>query len=172
MEGYGGGMDGCGYHTFYKQKANNRSHSLLGADRQWSCHAELSATLQRLRRKTNGTLYRSVVDYPCCCFRVLPKGGNESCQSLRHVGVLHDRWRHHLSPPPQFKHGTGGEGNILQLPSPVVSATTTLNIFRPTDLTNTYSVCSQRVFGGIGHRTQAVRSDYPSFMRYKTFIYK
>ncbi|GFV53234.1 hypothetical protein TNCV_1065931 [Trichonephila clavipes] len=28
-----------------------------------------------------------------------------------------DRWRHHLSPPPQFLHGTEGEGNILQSPA-------------------------------------------------------
>ncbi|GFV90221.1 hypothetical protein TNCV_4379361 [Trichonephila clavipes] len=27
--------------------------------------------------------------------------------------------------------------------------------FGPTDLTSTYSVCTRRVFGGIGHRTQA-----------------
>ncbi|GFU31877.1 hypothetical protein TNCV_1111361 [Trichonephila clavipes] len=38
-----------------------------------------------------------------------PKGRNESCHSLRQVGFLSDRWRHHLSPPLQFKHGTGGE---------------------------------------------------------------
>ncbi|GFW63822.1 hypothetical protein TNCV_3744271 [Trichonephila clavipes] len=30
--------------------------------------------------------------------------------------------------------------------------------FGPTDLTSTYSVCTRRVFGGIGHRTQAFRS--------------
>ncbi|GFY26191.1 hypothetical protein TNCV_355071 [Trichonephila clavipes] len=35
---------------------------------------------------------------------------------VRQVGLLHDRWRHHLSPPPQFRHGTGLEGNILQCP--------------------------------------------------------
>ncbi|GFY15251.1 hypothetical protein TNCV_1570621 [Trichonephila clavipes] len=28
-----------------------------------------------------------------------PKGRNESCQSLIQVRLLHDRWRHHLSPP-------------------------------------------------------------------------
>ncbi|GFX37295.1 uncharacterized protein TNCV_76391 [Trichonephila clavipes] len=87
------------------------------------------------------------------------KKGNESCQSLRQVGLLYDRWRHHLSPPPQFRHGTGGEGNILQPPEPVVSAATAHKTFGPTDLTNTYSVCTRRVFGGIGHRTQAFRSD-------------
>ncbi|GFW44979.1 hypothetical protein TNCV_4512931 [Trichonephila clavipes] len=38
-----------------------------------------------------------------------PKGRNESCQSLRHVRLLHNRWRHHLSPPPQFRNGTVGE---------------------------------------------------------------
>ncbi|GFW46134.1 hypothetical protein TNCV_4210131 [Trichonephila clavipes] len=30
--------------------------------------------------------------------------------------------------------------------------------FGPTDLTSTYSVCTRRVFGGIGHRTQVFRS--------------
>ncbi|GFX26220.1 hypothetical protein TNCV_948201 [Trichonephila clavipes] len=30
--------------------------------------------------------------------------------------------------------------------------------FGPTDLTNRYSVCIQRVFAGIGNRTQAFRS--------------
>ncbi|GFV99742.1 hypothetical protein TNCV_5081021 [Trichonephila clavipes] len=29
--------------------------------------------------------------------------------------------------------------------------------FGPTDLTSTYSVCTRRVFGGIGHRTQTFR---------------
>ncbi|GFV17897.1 hypothetical protein TNCV_4494401, partial [Trichonephila clavipes] len=31
-----------------------------------------------------------------------------------------DRWRHHVSPPPQFRHGTEGEGNILQSPALVI----------------------------------------------------
>ncbi|GFW20965.1 uncharacterized protein TNCV_1714721 [Trichonephila clavipes] len=31
--------------------------------------------------------------------------------------------------------------------------------FGPTDLTSTYSMCTRRVFGGIGHRTQAFRSE-------------
>ncbi|GFW01961.1 lipase domain-containing protein [Trichonephila clavipes] len=39
---------------------------------------------------------------------------NESCQSLKQVGLLHNRWRHKLSPPPQFRHGTGGEKNSFQ----------------------------------------------------------
>ncbi|GFT47478.1 hypothetical protein TNCV_3750111 [Trichonephila clavipes] len=30
--------------------------------------------------------------------------------------------------------------------------------FGPTDLTRTYSVCTQRVYGGNGHQTQAFRS--------------
>ncbi|GFW70253.1 hypothetical protein TNCV_3337711 [Trichonephila clavipes] len=30
----------------------------------------------------------------------IPKGRKERCQSLRKVGLLHDRWRHHLSPSP------------------------------------------------------------------------
>ncbi|GFV55785.1 uncharacterized protein TNCV_1509261 [Trichonephila clavipes] len=64
------------------------------------------------------------------------------------VGLLYDRWRHHLSPPLQFRHGTGGEGNILQTPVLVVSAPTAHKIFGPTDLMSTYSVCTRRVFGG------------------------
>ncbi|GFV11756.1 hypothetical protein TNCV_977451 [Trichonephila clavipes] len=31
------------------------------------------------------------------------------CEATIAVGLLNDRWRHHLSPPPQFRHGTGGE---------------------------------------------------------------
>ncbi|GFW01605.1 DDE_3 domain-containing protein [Trichonephila clavipes] len=46
-----------------------------------------------------------------------PKGRKECCQGLRQVGLHYDRFRHHLSPPPQFRHGTGGEGNILQPPA-------------------------------------------------------
>ncbi|GFV58828.1 transposable element Tcb2 transposase [Trichonephila clavipes] len=54
--------------------------------------------------------------------------------------------------------GTGGKGKILQPPALVVSAATTHKTFGPTDLTNTYSVCTRRVFGGIGNRTQAFQS--------------
>ncbi|GFX78708.1 uncharacterized protein TNCV_31481 [Trichonephila clavipes] len=70
------------------------------------------------------------------------------------------RWRHHLSSPPQSWHGTGEEANILQPPAPVVSAATAHRTFRPTDLTSTYSVCTRRVFGDIGHRTKAFRSGF------------
>ncbi|GFU59889.1 hypothetical protein TNCV_4726551 [Trichonephila clavipes] len=45
---------------------------------------------------------------------------------------------------------TRGEGNILQNPTPVISAATVLKVFGPTDLTSTYSVCTRRVFGGTG----------------------
>ncbi|GFW17174.1 uncharacterized protein TNCV_2762971 [Trichonephila clavipes] len=84
---------------------------------------------------------------------------NVATEPVRQVGLLYDRWRHHLSPPPQFsRHGTRGEGNILQPPALVVSATVAHKTFRPTDLTSTYSVCTRRVFGGIEHRTQAFRS--------------
>ncbi|GFT05086.1 uncharacterized protein TNCV_531361 [Trichonephila clavipes] len=72
-------------------------------------------------------------------------------ESVRQVGILYDRWRHHRSPPPQFRHGTGGEGNIHQPPALVVSAVTAHKTFETTDLTSTYSVCTRRVFGGIGH---------------------
>ncbi|GFT31705.1 uncharacterized protein TNCV_231221 [Trichonephila clavipes] len=66
-----------------------------------------------------------------------------------------------MATPPistQFRHGTGGEGNILQHPVPVVSAATIHKTFGPTDLTSTYSVCTQRIFGSIGYRIQVLRS--------------
>ncbi|GFW27668.1 uncharacterized protein TNCV_765501 [Trichonephila clavipes] len=72
-------------------------------------------------------------------------------EPVRQVGLLYDRRRHHRSPPPQFRHGTGGEGNILQSPALVISAATTHKTFGPTDLTSTYSVFTQKVFGGFGH---------------------
>ncbi|GFY04655.1 hypothetical protein TNCV_419111 [Trichonephila clavipes] len=62
------------------------------------------------------------------------------------------------SPPPQFRHGTGEDGKIYKSPALVVSAATSHKTFRPTDLTSMYSVCTRRVFGGIGHQTQAFRS--------------
>ncbi|GFW48724.1 hypothetical protein TNCV_4243051 [Trichonephila clavipes] len=37
-----------------------------------------------------------------------------------HRGKKDDRWRHHLSPIPQFSHGTEGEKNILQSPALMV----------------------------------------------------
>ncbi|GFX46228.1 hypothetical protein TNCV_2298761 [Trichonephila clavipes] len=43
--------------------------------------------------------------------------------------------------------------------SPVpCSRDSTHKTFGPTDLTSMYSVCTRRVFGGIGHRAQAFRS--------------
>ncbi|GFX04118.1 hypothetical protein TNCV_3972671 [Trichonephila clavipes] len=88
-----------------------------------------------------------------------PKERKVSCQSLRQVGLLHDRWRHHRSPSPQFRHETEREGNIIQSSSALVVLAVTIDkTFGPTDLTSTYSVCTRRVFGGIGHRAQALRS--------------
>ncbi|GFV54930.1 uncharacterized protein TNCV_1055371 [Trichonephila clavipes] len=82
----------------------------------------------------------------------IPNGRNESCQTLRQVVLLHNRWRHQLSPPPQFRHGAGGEENIFQLLAPpVVSDVTNHKTFRPTDLMSTYSMYTRTVFGGIGH---------------------
>ncbi|GFX98357.1 hypothetical protein TNCV_4001261 [Trichonephila clavipes] len=57
-----------------------------------------------------------------------------------------------------LEHHTGGNwrgGKYSPVPSTRDSAHDTLG---PTDLTSTYSVCTRRVFGGIGHRTQAFRS--------------
>ncbi|GFV68123.1 uncharacterized protein TNCV_1874051 [Trichonephila clavipes] len=81
----------------------------------------------------------------CCCCHVLPGGKDESYQSMRQVGLLHDRCRHHLSPAPQFWLENGGEGNILQPPAPVVSAATTHKTFGPTDFTRTDSVCTRNL---------------------------
>ncbi|GFS58038.1 uncharacterized protein TNCV_3124971 [Trichonephila clavipes] len=79
-------------------------------------------------------------------------------EPVRQVGLLYERWRHHRSPPTQFRLGTGGEGNILQPPALVVSVAIAHKTFGPTDLMSTYSMCTRRVFGGIGHQTQAFRS--------------
>ncbi|GFV88064.1 hypothetical protein TNCV_3242141 [Trichonephila clavipes] len=72
--------------------------------------------------------------------------------STNYLGEIHrrdDRWRYHLSPPPQFRHGTEGEGSILQSPALV---------FQPTSLSDplmqrarTPCVSIRRIFGGIGH---------------------
>ncbi|GFU27426.1 uncharacterized protein TNCV_3323361 [Trichonephila clavipes] len=86
----------------------------------------------------------------------VPAGSREQKRVLG-VGLLHDRWRHHLSPFPQFRHGTGGKGNILQPSAHMVSAVTAHKTFGLADLTSTYSVCTRRVFSGIRHRTKALR---------------
>ncbi|GFW49060.1 hypothetical protein TNCV_3902571 [Trichonephila clavipes] len=70
---------------------------------------------------------------------------------------LYDRLRYYRSPPPQFRHGTEGEGDILESLALVFSVATACKTFGPTDLTSIYSVCTRRVFGGIGHRKQVFR---------------
>ncbi|GFT12600.1 hypothetical protein TNCV_5093861 [Trichonephila clavipes] len=67
------------------------------------------------------------------------------------------------------RHETGGEGNILQPPALVVSAVTANETFGATDLTSTNSVCTRRVFGGIGHRTQAFQSRVRCSNPYATY---
>ncbi|GFX67616.1 uncharacterized protein TNCV_3933581 [Trichonephila clavipes] len=62
-------------------------------------------------------------------------------EPARWVGLHYDRWRHHRSPTPQFRHGTGRDGNILRAPALVVSTATAHRTFGPTDLTSKYSVC-------------------------------
>ncbi|GFW75764.1 hypothetical protein TNCV_4429471 [Trichonephila clavipes] len=32
---------------------------------------------------------------------------------VRQVGIYYDTWRHNRFPSPQFRHGTGGEKNLL-----------------------------------------------------------
>ncbi|GFX40088.1 uncharacterized protein TNCV_4317241 [Trichonephila clavipes] len=58
-------------------------------------------------------------------------------EPVRQVVLIYDRCRHHLSPPPQFRHGTGGEGNILQSSAPMVSAASAYKTFGPPDLMST-----------------------------------
>ncbi|GFW45881.1 uncharacterized protein TNCV_4496001 [Trichonephila clavipes] len=79
-------------------------------------------------------------------------------EPVRQVG-LYDLWQHHRSSPPQFRHGTGGEGNILQPPALVVSAATAYKTFGPTDLTSMFSACTRMVFGGIESRPFVLESD-------------
>ncbi|GFU34133.1 uncharacterized protein TNCV_3199321 [Trichonephila clavipes] len=79
-------------------------------------------------------------------------------EPMRHFSLLYDRWLLHLFPPPKFRCGTRGQGNILQPPVLMVKAATTHKTFEPTDLTSTYSVCTRMVFGSIGHRNQSFRS--------------
>ncbi|GFT76590.1 uncharacterized protein TNCV_3678271 [Trichonephila clavipes] len=90
-----------------------------------------------------------------------PKGKNESCQSLKQVGLLYDRWRHHLSPPPQFRHGTGGEVNILQHHTRVVSAATAHKTFGPADFPSTTPCVlgGYLVASGIEPRPSGLESD-------------
>ncbi|GFW05101.1 hypothetical protein TNCV_598951 [Trichonephila clavipes] len=69
-------------------------------------------------------------------------------EPARQVGLHYGRWRHHRSPPPQFRHGTGGQGNILKAPA---FPTITHKAFGLTDLTSRDSVRTRRVFS-IGNR--------------------
>ncbi|GFT68354.1 hypothetical protein TNCV_659561 [Trichonephila clavipes] len=85
-----------------------------------------------------------------------PKGRNGSCLNLTQVIFLHDRWRHHLFLPPQLRHETEGERSLAPCIRGFCCAPH--KTFGPSDLTSTYSVCTRRVFGSIGHRTQALRS--------------
>ncbi|GFU68645.1 hypothetical protein TNCV_4982511 [Trichonephila clavipes] len=80
----------------------------------------------------------------------------DSTNSLFEIPRRDDRWRHHLYTLPQFRLGTEGEGNTLQFLCTRDSAHKT---FGPTDLINTYFVCTRRVFGDIRHRAQAFRSE-------------
>ncbi|GFW52180.1 hypothetical protein TNCV_2426271 [Trichonephila clavipes] len=73
----------------------------------------------------------------------------------RSVGLLHDRWRHHLSPPPQFGHGLESREIFYSTLYPWFMLRKT---FEPSDLTSTCSRCTRWVFGGIRHRTQAFQS--------------
>ncbi|GFU99031.1 hypothetical protein TNCV_1614071 [Trichonephila clavipes] len=51
-----------------------------------------------------------------------------------------------------------GREIFFRTPAPVVPAASVHKTFGPTDLPSTYTVGTRRIFGGIGHRTQAFRS--------------
>ncbi|GFY13379.1 hypothetical protein TNCV_2336431 [Trichonephila clavipes] len=77
--------------------------------------------------------------------------------STNYVGEIprrDDRWRHHISPNPQFRHGTEGEGNILQSPTLVIQPTRLSDL-----LTSMYSVCTMSAFGGIEPRPSGLKFD-------------
>ncbi|GFX29599.1 hypothetical protein TNCV_4776711 [Trichonephila clavipes] len=46
----------------------------------------------------------------------------------------------------------------IAIPASVISAVNGHKTFGPTDITRTYSVYTRKVFGGIGHRAQALLS--------------
>ncbi|GFW54530.1 hypothetical protein TNCV_2232041 [Trichonephila clavipes] len=77
------------------------------------------------------------------------KKRKEICHSLRQVRLLHDSWRHHLSPTPQFRHRPEGKEIFSSALHPRFSATAH-STFGLADLTSAYSVCTLRVFGGSG----------------------
>ncbi|GFT15786.1 uncharacterized protein TNCV_4943361 [Trichonephila clavipes] len=54
---------------------------------------------------------------------VLEHHTGDSTNQLGEIPRRDDRWRHHLSPPPQLRHGAEGEGNILQSPALVIQPT-------------------------------------------------
>ncbi|GFT25641.1 hypothetical protein TNCV_1965511 [Trichonephila clavipes] len=95
--------------------------------------------------------------FPCPIYRTTPTGGDEAvqpdtgCSSVRQIAAP-------LSPPPQFRHRTGGEGSIVLPPALMFSAATAHKTFGPIDLTSMCSACTWRIFGGVGHGTQAFRS--------------
>ncbi|GFU45138.1 uncharacterized protein TNCV_4235871 [Trichonephila clavipes] len=80
-------------------------------------------------------------------------------EPVRQVGLLYDKWRHHLSSLTPFRLGTRGEGNILQPPALLVSAAIAHKAFGPTDLTSSYSVCIRKVFGSIERRPSGLESN-------------
>ncbi|GFW04663.1 putative DD41D transposase [Trichonephila clavipes] len=73
------------------------------------------------------------------------------------VRLHYERWRHHRSPPPQFRHGTGREGNVPQPPALAVSVSTTHKTFGPTDLTSTCQVIYSQFGLAIQQNDQARR---------------
>ncbi|GFY32415.1 hypothetical protein TNCV_3559231 [Trichonephila clavipes] len=120
-------------------------------------------TSNNTRRKFRGRCYIRLIlellNTPLCfCCRVLPEGkeGNlpdsETCWTATRS----------IAAPPistsTILAWDRGGGKYSTAPWTHVSAASTHWTFRPTNMTSTYSVCTRRVFGGIGHRTLTLRS--------------
>ncbi|GFU95384.1 hypothetical protein TNCV_5015931 [Trichonephila clavipes] len=62
------------------------------------------------------------------------------------------------APPISTSHNLGMELKGREIFSVLCTRDSAHKTFGPTDLTSTYSVCTRRVYGGIGHRTQAFQT--------------
>ncbi|GFX87792.1 uncharacterized protein TNCV_2190681 [Trichonephila clavipes] len=104
----------------------------------WQCQIEAQGI-----HRGNGLEVRLSLALALSTIQVIVRFSSVKFPPVRQVGILYDRWRNHRSPPPQFRHGIGGEGNILQAPALVGSAETSHKTFGPTDSTSTCSVCTR-----------------------------
>ncbi|GFS81823.1 hypothetical protein TNCV_1544561 [Trichonephila clavipes] len=95
----------------------------------------------------------------CCCCCVV---ANAACLTMPERGPQNSSWHGARSTPVVdlgLEHHTGMElkGNYH---SPVPCTRDSAHkTFEPTDLMSTYSLCTRGLFGGIGHRIHAFRSE-------------